>query len=104
MLRSILSLLLPLTITIATAWINPSTDERTMYGHEGPVEQNWLPREVAGWPAPYLADNPNTSVIHNVGVEDNFRAGSFIATLSFWFIIVSALRRFGRWIRRKMQR
>ena len=104
MLRSILSLLLALAITIATAWINPPTDERTMYGREGPVEQNWLPREVAGWPAPYLADNPNTSVIHNVGVEDNFRAGSFIATLSFGCIIVSALRRFGRWIRRKMQR
>jgi hypothetical protein len=61
-LRGILSLLLALAITIGTAWINPATDERTMYGHEGPAEQNWLPREVAGWPAPYLADNPNTSV------------------------------------------
>lgn len=100
MLRGILSLLLALAITIGTAWINPPTDERAMYGHEGPLEQDWLPREVAGWPAPYLADNPNTSVIHNVGLEDNFRPGSFIATLSFWFIVISAMRRFGRSIRR----
>ena len=52
MLRSILSLLLALAITIATAWINPPTDERTMYGHEGPAEQNWLPRDVASLPGP----------------------------------------------------
>lgn len=66
------------------------------------MEQNWLPREVAGWPTPYLSDNPNTAVIHDLGVNDNFRAGSFIATLSFWFIIVSVWRRFVLWVRRKM--
>lgn len=47
MLRVLLSLIFALAITIGTIWINPTTDERTMYGHEGPVEQNWLPREVA---------------------------------------------------------
>ena len=63
-----------------------------MYGTEGPLEQNWLPREVAGWPAPFLADDPGTSVIHKVSfVEDNFRLGSFVATLSFWFLIVSTV-------------
>lgn len=103
MLKALLSLILALTITIGTAWINPSTDERTMYGHEGPVEQNWLPREVAGWPAPFLADNPNTSVIHKIGVEDNLRPGPFVATLSFWFLVVSAAGRFGRWTKRKVQ-
>ncbi len=72
-----------------------------MYGHEGPLEHNWLPREIAGWPAPYLADNPSTSVIHNVGFEDVFRPGPFVATLSFWFLVVSATGRLGRWAERK---
>lgn len=83
MVRALSSLLLALVISIATAWINPITDERTMYGHEGPLEHNWLPREVAGWPAPFLADDPSTSVIHNIGVEDVFRPSPFVATLSF---------------------
>lgn len=60
-----------------------------MYGTEGPLRLNLLPREVAGWPAPFLADDPGTSVTHKVGVEDTFRLGPFIATLSFWFLIVS---------------
>jgi hypothetical protein len=72
---------LALAITIATAWVSPATDERALYGLEGPIEQNWLPRAVAGWPAPYLADDPDTSVIHKVGPEDNFRLGAFAATL-----------------------
>jgi hypothetical protein len=78
-------------LTIASASINSSTDERAMYGNMGPPEQNWQPREVAGWPAPYLADSPGTSVIHEVGLEDEFRPGSFIATLSFWFVVILML-------------
>lgn len=54
-----------------------------MYRYEGPLERDWLPREVAGWPAPFLANNPGTSVINDVGVEDVFRSGPFVATLSF---------------------
>lgn len=104
MTRALSSLLLALVISVATAWINPTTDERTMYGHEGPLELDWLPREVAGWPAPYLADNPATSVIHDVGVEDVFRPGPFVATLSFWLLIVSAMGRFGRWAMRRTSR
>ena len=84
-------LTIALAISVATAWIHPETDERAMYGHEGPVEQNWLPRQVAGWPAPFLVDNPNTSVPHKVGIEDTFRPGSFLGTLSFWFLVVSAV-------------
>lgn len=102
MSKSLSSVLVALTISIATGWINPRTDERTMYGHEGPMKHNWLPREVAGWPAPFLADNPGTSVIHNVGVEDVFRPGPFVATWSFWFLVVSVLRRLGRWAKRKI--
>lgn len=100
MLRLLLSVIVALLITIATIWINPSTDERAMYGFEGPLEQNWLPREVGGWPAPFLADNPNTSVIHKIGVEDNFRAGSFLGSLSFWLLIVLMSQRFCRWVAR----
>lgn len=75
-------------LTVGSAWVQPRTDERAMYGFEGPLEQNWLPRKVAGWPAPYLADSPDTSVQHKVGLEDDFRPGPFIATLSFWLLIV----------------
>lgn len=102
MLRVLLSLIFALAITIGTIWINPTTDEMAMYGHEGPLELDWLPREVAGWPAPFLADSPNTSVIHNVGPEDNFRPGPFVATLSFWFLVVLATKRFARWAKRKI--
>lgn len=104
MLKAFSSLLLALAISVATAWINPVTDERAMYGHEGPLEYNWLPREVAGWPAPFLADNPGTSVIHDVGLEDVFRPGPFLATLCFWLLCVLAMRRLGRWAKRKMRR
>lgn len=36
---------------------------------------------------PYLADNPNTSVRHTIGTEDQFRIGPFIATFSFWLLV-----------------
>jgi hypothetical protein len=77
------TLLLALSLTVASVWMPSQTDERAIYGHEGPLEQNWLPRKLAGWPAPYLADNPNTSVPHQIGPEDDFRLGPFVATLSF---------------------
>lgn len=88
MAKTLWILLLAFAVSVATAWINPETDERALYGFEGPVEQNWLPRAVAGWPAPFLADNPGTSVIHQVGLEDTFRPGPFVATLSFWIVVV----------------
>lgn len=88
-----------LLLTATSAWISPSTDERAMYGFEGPLEQNWLPREVAGWPAPFLADSPNTSVIHKVGLEDDFRPGPLLGTLSFWFVVVLAISRLFRSIK-----
>jgi hypothetical protein len=83
----IMAALLALTLTIASAFVPLSTDERAMYGYEGPLEQNWLPRKLGGWPAPYLADNPNTSVQHKLGPEDNFRSGPFVATFSFWWLV-----------------
>ena len=91
MLNILIRIIAALLLTIASAWINPPTSEYAMYGNMGPPEQNWQPREVAGWPAPYLADCPGTSVIHQVGLEDEFRPDSFIATLSFWFVAILIL-------------
>lgn len=88
MLKHVLRFVAAFMIALATAAINPPTDERTMYGMDGTIEENWRPREVGGWPAPYLADSPNTSVLHQVGIEDVFRPGPFIATLSFWYLVV----------------
>lgn len=90
MLKLIAQFALAFAISLSTAWIIPATDERAMYGFEGPLQRNWLPREVAGWPAPFLADNPGTSVTHKVGFEDTFRVGAFIGTFSFWFLVVLA--------------
>jgi hypothetical protein len=91
MVRIIAIMSLALVATLASLWISPFTDERAMYGHDGPVEQNLQSREVGGWPAPFLADNPNTSVPHQLGVEDNFRPGQFVGTLSFWLLVVGSI-------------
>jgi hypothetical protein len=97
MRKQLACLLAAFLLTISTAWINPPTDERAMYGLDGSLEENWKPRAVAGWPAPYLADSPNTSVLHQVGPEDVFRPGPFAATISFWYLVVlAALRIFRR--------
>jgi hypothetical protein len=74
-------------LTCASVLIQPASDERTMYGFEGNLEQNWRVREVAGWPAPYLADSPDTSVPHKIGIEDTFRPGPFVADLGFWILL-----------------
>ncbi|MFD1787561.1 hypothetical protein ACFSC3_08250 [Sphingomonas floccifaciens] len=78
-----------LTLTIASVAIEPRSDERAMYGFDGPLEQNWKPRELGGWPAPFVADDPATSVPHKLGIEDEFRPGAFVATLSFWLTAIS---------------
>ncbi|KHL25787.1 hypothetical protein PK98_04010 [Croceibacterium mercuriale] len=91
------TIVLALVASLATAWISPATDERAMYGLEGPLEANWRSRKVAGWPAPFLADDPGTSVPHHIGLEDTFRPGPFIATFSFWFLVISAVVRLARW-------
>lgn len=92
-MRTLVAVVIALMLTMASAWINPPTDERAMYGHEGLLEQNLLPRKVAGWPAPFIADSTVTSVIHQIGVEDDFRAGPFIATWSFWLMLVLFVRK-----------
>jgi hypothetical protein len=80
-------------LTLMSAMIHSSTDEYAMYGNLGPPDQNWQPRELAGWPAAFLADSPDTSVIHKIGIEDDFRPGAFVATLSFWYLVSLLLDR-----------
>lgn len=101
-LRVFLLAFTALVLTIASAWINPVTDERAMYGSEGPVEQNYLPRKVGGWPAPYLADSTATSVPHNVGLEDDFRPGPFVATFCFWYVALMLVSAFSRKARQRL--
>lgn len=103
MLRHLFPALFALVLSGATVWIHPATDEKALYALEGSLDQNHLPREVAGWPAPFLADDPGTSVIHKIGVEDVFRPGSFIATWCFWLVVVSAMRRLGRLTRKRVE-
>jgi hypothetical protein len=93
MAKTLWTVLLAFAVSAATVWINPATDEKALYGTEGSVEQNWRPRAVAGWPAPFLADDPGTSVPHQIGVEDTFRLGPFVATLSFWILVVTVIWR-----------
>lgn len=101
MMRNISVAFGALALTCASALIHPRSDERAMYGSEGPLEQNWLPREVAGWPAPFLADSTATSVPHRIGPEDHFRPGPFVADLSFWALVVLGVMRVWRLLRRQ---
>ncbi|WP_144906054.1 hypothetical protein [Novosphingobium taihuense] len=89
-----------LLLTCASAIIHPASDERIMYGFEGALEQNWLPRELAGWPAPFLADSGETSVPHQIGPEDDFRPGPFVADLGFWALVTLGVMRLWRVLRR----
>jgi hypothetical protein len=91
-------------LTLASAWISAPTDENALYGNMGTSQQNWQPRKVAGWPAPYLADDPGTSVIHEIGLEDDFRPGPFVATLSFWFLTTSIIGTMARRVRARLAR
>jgi hypothetical protein len=100
MIKAILVAAVALLLTCASAVIRPATDERAMYGFEGPLEQNWLPRLVAGWPAPFLADSPDTSVPHQIGPEDHFLPGPFLADLGFWAVVTWGALKIWRWLRR----
>jgi hypothetical protein len=84
-------LLLALLMTLLSALIQDTTVEVASYGGEGPVSEYLYPRPVAGWPAPFLADNPATSVIQQIGVEDDFRPWSFVADIAFWYLTSAGL-------------
>jgi hypothetical protein len=101
MIRIVALWLTALVLALGSTIVHPNTDERAMYGSEGPWELNWKPRVVAGWPAPFLADSPSTSVPYKIGVEDEFRPGPFLATWSFWLIVTLAGSRALRWLRQR---
>lgn len=63
-------------------------------GTEGPVEEAVMPRLLGGWPAPFLADSEGISVPRKLGPEDEFRPLPFLASWSFWYCVLAALRAF----------
>ncbi len=95
---------LALAISVATAFLPYRSDELVAYGSEGQVEQNVQRREVAGWPAPFLADDPDTSVPHRIGPEDTFSVGLFAITVAFWFVTLCLLDKVTMSIRRRRHR
>jgi len=45
----------------------------------------------AGFPLPYLVDDPQVSVPNQIGlVEDDFRAGAFLVDTLFWFAVAGS--------------
>lgn len=91
--RAMLLGLAALGLTLASARVVTTGDEVAQYGGEGTVGEMFRPRELGGWPAPYLADSTATSVPHRIGLEDDFRLGPFVATYAFWLLAVLALAR-----------
>lgn len=102
MLRWTMMALVALALTLASLLIRPATDEIAQYGNVGPPEENYRPRVVAGWPAPFVADRPGISVPRSPGPEDTFRGGAFLGSFSFWLWTVYAVTRLiGRILRRR---
>jgi hypothetical protein len=80
-------------LTTASLTFQQRSTEVALYGGEGDLAENLRPRPVAGWPAPFVADSPATSVLFQIGVEDDFRGGPFVADLAFWYLFVAILAR-----------
>jgi hypothetical protein len=87
-------------LSLGSLWVHPATSEQAQYGNTGSPAENWRPRIVAGWPAPFIADIPTISVPRQIGLEDEFRPGAFLGTFSFWLLAVIAVRRARRRVRR----
>lgn len=82
-------LLCALLVAVLSATIHDTTSEVASYGGEGPVAEYLYPRPVGGWPAPFIADDPGTLVILQLGIEDHFRLWPFIADVAFWYLVLS---------------
>lgn len=91
-----------LLVTLFSVSIHDTTSEIAFYGGEGTVAEYLYARPVGGWPAPFVADNPGTSVILHLGLEDNFRLGSFVADVAFWYLTSAGLWMIIRCLRRKV--
>lgn len=52
-----------------------------------------VPVLAAGFPLPYLVDNPQVSVPHAIGLgEDDFRPGAFLLDALFFFVLAWMVR------------
>ena len=81
--------MLAFILTLATTAFQYEHGEYALYGNLS-LEQ-YEPREVAGWPAPFLADRVGVSVPHSVSlVDDPVRGGALLASWSFWMLVVMA--------------
>lgn len=78
-----------LAVTSLSVVVQDDRGNVASYGSEGGLSQV-QPRIEGGWPAPFLADDPATSVPHKLGAEDVFRPGSFIADTAFWYLLAGA--------------
>ena len=94
---------LAFVLSMFSLQIRPTTSEYAEYSNVGSPAENWRPRLVAGWPAPFVADVPSSSVPRQIGPEDEFRFGAFLGTFSFWLLVTlffgSLVRFFNRrWV------
>jgi hypothetical protein len=80
-----------IALSICSLQIHPRTSEQAEYGNMGSAIENWQPRLVAGWPAPFVADIPTISVPRQIGLEDEFRSSAFLGTFSFWLLCTMAV-------------
>ncbi len=61
-----------------------------------------VPALGAGFPLPYLIDDPQVSVPGRIGlVEDDFRAGAFLVDALAWFALGLIVIHISRSIRRR---
>ena len=90
-LKAFAAVLISIILSICSLQIQPSTSETAEYGNMGSDAENWQPRLVAGWPAPFIADIPTISVPRQIGLEDEFRSSAFLATFSFWLLMTTVV-------------
>lgn len=97
--RHFVLVLAALLLTIASAKIQRSDQEVAVYGNMGTLNDMVKPRLTGGWPAAWIADSPDTSVLNQIGIEDDIRPGAFVANLAFWYLALMSLSALARKVR-----
>jgi hypothetical protein len=97
-LRTLLLVLLPaIGLTLATLVYQQYGPIMGEHGNAcGPVDSGQLciaPVLQAGWPLPYLFDNPTISVPDKLFIEDKVNAGFLAVDVLFFACIIVAMRR-----------
>ena len=90
-----------IALATASVVVQRSDTEVAAYGSEGSIEEQVRPRIVGGWPAPFLADSPATSVPCKLGMEDDLRLGALIADIALWYLLLEIVARLARMARRR---